>query len=323
MAGSNGRMRVVYIGGYSRSGSTLLLRLLAESPGLTAVGELFDVWKRSYRDDQLCGCGRGFHECPFWREVTQRAFGMKPAELPWAGFEARRQRVQGHASIPRLWVPALRSARYRSELRRYAGEIGRLFRAIFEVSNAEVVLESSKVPQFAWVLSEIPDVDVHMVHLIRDSRAAAFSWTRHKVRPEISWKVQAMDRHTVARSALEWSVFNTMLATRRSAFASYTLLRYEDLVEDPARELRRIETAVGAPLAYEHLVEGTAEFGTAHTASGNPSRFAVGPVRIKRDDEWVLGLAPKDRRIVTALTLPGLHRYGYAMDPGADRERAS
>ena len=173
------------------------------------------------------------------------------------------------------------------------------------------MLESSKVPQFAWILAEVPNVELHLVHLVRDSRAAAFSWTRHKVRPEISWTVQNMDRHSVVRSALEWDLFNAMLDSRRAIFSSYTLLRYEDLVEDPDRELRRIAGAVGEQIAHDGLSDGTVNLGTAHTASGNPSRFAVGPTEIRRDDEWIRELAGRDRRVVTALTLPGLRKYGY------------
>ena len=50
-------VKVVYIGGYSRSGSTLLLQLLSGMPAVTAIGELHDVWRRSLRENQLCGCG--------------------------------------------------------------------------------------------------------------------------------------------------------------------------------------------------------------------------------------------------------------------------
>jgi hypothetical protein len=316
-AAAAGPRKVVYIGGYSRSGSTLLLRLLAQTPDLTAVGELFDIWRRSYRDDQLCGCGEAFRSCPFWRDVTLKAFGTEPERIDWAAYHAWRQAAQGYPAIPRLWIPPLRSRRFRGELARYVHVMERLFGAIFDVGESRVVLESSKVPQFAWILGEMADVEVHMVHLVRDSRATAYSWTRHKVRPEISWKTQAMDRHPVARSALEWDLFNVMLGTQRQPFASYTLVRYEDLVQDPVRELRRIEAAVGEPIATEDLGSGTVSLGTAHTASGNPARFTVGPVKIARDDEWRDKLPPAPRAAVTALTLPGLLRYRYPIGSGS------
>jgi hypothetical protein len=47
------RTKLLYIGGYSRSGSTLMLRVLGELPGFVAVGELFDIGDRSYRQNRL------------------------------------------------------------------------------------------------------------------------------------------------------------------------------------------------------------------------------------------------------------------------------
>ena len=63
-------IKLVYIAGYPRSGSTLLLRLLGAAPGYFAIGELHEVWLRSFIEDQLCGCGRSFSECDFWEQVV-------------------------------------------------------------------------------------------------------------------------------------------------------------------------------------------------------------------------------------------------------------
>jgi hypothetical protein len=310
-------LKVVYIGGYSRSGSTLLLRLLAESEGLVAVGELFDIWARSFGEDQLCGCGKSFHACPFWRAVTIEAFGVPPEQVPAERYGAQRRRVQGHPSIPRLWMPMLRSAGYQRELGRYVGLLKRLYESVSEVSGDQIVLDSSKVPQYSWVLAEMmPAVELHMIHLVRDSRAAAFSWRKIKLRPEISWKAQAMDRHSVARSALEWDLFNLMLWSRRHRYSSYTVVRYEDLTLDPAAELLRISQALGSPLTPVVSEESRhVHLGTGHTVSGNPSRFDIGPVKIERDDEWLDNMRPRDRYVATALSVPGLRRYGYGSTP--------
>ena len=63
---------VLFIVGASRSGSTLLERLLNELPGVMSVGELQRVWRRGFVENQLCSCGQPFHDCPFWGEVRQR-----------------------------------------------------------------------------------------------------------------------------------------------------------------------------------------------------------------------------------------------------------
>ena len=315
------RTKILYVGGYSRSGSTLLLRLLGELPGLVAVGELFDIWDRSYKQNQLCGCGRAFHECPFWREVTLKAFDREPADLPANDYQIQRRRVRGTASVGRLWLPMLRSAGYRAELRSYAQTLERLYGAIAAVSEARFIIDSSKEPHQAWVLREAPGVELHVVHQVRDSRAVAFSWRRHKARPEIHWRAQDMDRHTVTRSSLEWDVHNFLVSTRRSSLASYTLVRYEDLVTQPEVVLGRIGRAIGETWDLSALLEGhELSLRPSHTASGNPSRFAVGSTSIRRDDEWIEKMSRSERLLSTALTAPGLVRYRYPLGSRSPKE---
>lgn len=303
---------MIYIGGYSRSGSTLMLRLMGELPGVVAVGELFDIWHRSYGENQLCGCGVAFADCPFWREVTLRAYSRRPSELPVCEWEELRRRVQGYGALPRLlWAP-LRSRRYRMELKRYAGILEQLYHGISDVSQARYIVDSSKVPQFAWLVGEIPGVQLHLVHLVRDSRATAFSWRREKIRPEITGKVQLMERHTVVRSSIEWNIFNLLLRQHKDAVASYTLVRYEDFVADTQAALESIGSAVGAK--WDVGWSGTGALPSvkvAHTASGNPIRFEVGNLSVRRDDEWVTRMSRMHRLVATTLTAPGLRRYGY------------
>ena len=310
MSGSARSTKVLYIGGYSRSGSTLLLRLLGEHPGVAAVGELFDVWDRNYLKNQLCGCGLGFRDCAFWRQVTARVFDCTPGHVPAARLHRQRSRVQGHSKIPALWLPELRSPRFRRELRSYAMVLDGLYTAVREVSGSEVIVDSSKVPQYAWVLAEAPGIELHMVHLVRDSRATAFSWQRQRIRPEITAKRTYMDTHSLVRSASEWSLFNYLVRSRRSSYASYTLIKYEDLVASPRSELQKVVQAAGLACRSDHVPDS---LGVSHTASGNPGRFRVGHLGISLDAEWMHAMSGADRTIVTALTAAGLTRYRYPL----------
>jgi hypothetical protein len=155
---------------------------------------------------------------------------------------------------------------------------------------------------------------MHVVHQVRDSRAVAFSWRRHKARPEIHWKAQEMDRQSVIRSSLEWSVHNFLVSTRQSTLASYSLVRYEDLVARPEVELERIGRAIGQTWDLGSLLGGhELSFRPSHTASGNPSRFSVGRITIRGDDEWMEKMPRSQRLLSTALTAPGLVRYEYPL----------
>src|ERR1700761_6524306 len=69
------RVTVVYLGGFGRSGSTLVERVLGAAAGWTNVGELVDLARSVAPADELCGCGLRFSRCPVWVEVGRRAFG--------------------------------------------------------------------------------------------------------------------------------------------------------------------------------------------------------------------------------------------------------
>ena len=66
---------VLFIGGLGRSGSTLVDRVLGQTPGVCSVGELVFLWERGLLANERCGCGEPFDGCPFWKEVGVRAFG--------------------------------------------------------------------------------------------------------------------------------------------------------------------------------------------------------------------------------------------------------
>ena len=71
---SEAPVRVLYIGGEGRSGSTVLSAVLGNHEGYVPVGELPDVWLALLRNDR-CGCGEPFATCPFWTAVGDLAFG--------------------------------------------------------------------------------------------------------------------------------------------------------------------------------------------------------------------------------------------------------
>lgn len=304
------QVRVLFIGGYARTGSTLLDRLLGQIEGLESFGEVRHVWDRGFLGNQLCGCGTPFLECPFWREVVDVAFGG------FDGVDARaisriKRSVDAFWDIPRLLTGA-RTATYRRRMDAYRNALASLYGGMQRVSGAKYLVDSTKDPQHAYVLRSIPGFDVRFVHLVRDSRPVAYSWQRVRRRPEVVWEPRDMPRYPPVRSALAWDLANVAAeATRRLGFP-YVLIRYEDLVRNPRAELNRILGALDLgsdELAY--LGPNTARLGIAHTVAGNPVRFRAGEIEIRPDDEWVRGMRPFRRAVVTVLTWPLLERYGY------------
>ena len=171
-------IRVLYIGGLGRSGSTLVERLAGQLAGACAVGELVHLWERGIRLGERCGCGAPFGRCPFWEQAGKTAFGGWD-EVDPGRVAALRSRVDRNRHIPALARPG--SARPRAgagELAEYTSYYARLYAAIAEVSGAELVIDSSKHPSLAHCLRWQDGVDLRVLHLVRDSRAVAYSWGR-------------------------------------------------------------------------------------------------------------------------------------------------
>jgi hypothetical protein len=304
------KISVLYIGSCSRSGSTLLDRMLGQVEGCFSVGELSRIWDRGFQKNQLCGCGKPFRECEFWNEAAREAYGGMEA-LDVAEVLAVKRRVESVRSLPGLYFSG-GSAGFRSRFRRYSEVLYRLYHGIQKASGCRVIIDSSKEPSHGYVLNAVSGLDLHVVHLVRDSRAVAFSWRRQKRRPEIHWKEEDMERFGLAWTSMKWNIVNLSVDLLKRRTSSHGMLNYETLSSSPnetlAGILRRLgwgEEEIAATLG-KGLV-----FGVNHTVSGNPMRFEKGELRIRTDEEWKSKMTHLRKFLVTALTFPLLWKYGY------------
>jgi hypothetical protein len=300
--------RVLFLSGLGRSGTTVLERVLGGLPGTCSVGELVHLWRRGVLDDETCGCGEPFGRCLFWTEVGRRAFGGWDPSLAHR-MEELRHRVDRTRHVLLAAAPAVR----RRERAEYVDVYTRLYRAIAETSGCPVVIDSSKHSSLAYCLRGAAGIDLRVLHVVRDSRGVAYSWTKEVLRPEATGE-DLMTRYSPSRSALLWTGHNLALTALRRLGAATRLLRYEDFMADPGATVREVAAFAGLPPGADasgFLQGRTATLGLSHTVAGNPVRFRTGPLTLRRDDDWRQRLPRGRRRLVTALTLPLLARYGY------------
>ena len=305
--------RVIFLAGLGRSGTTLLERSLAELPGVQALGEVNHLWRRSLIEDEPCGCGEAFSRCPFWQGVGERAFGGWNA-VDVAAIDAAQSQAMRLRHIPEL-ARGRRAVVSAAEL--IAEHHRRIYDAAGAVGGASVVVDSSKHPALAYVLRRDPAIDLRVVHVVRDSRGVAYSWTKQVERPEglAAGSERWMIRYSPAVSALLWLAHNSSTAMLRSLGTPVMLVRYESFVREPERTLAAVAEFADLELddnALDFVERGTIQLRPAHTASGNPLRFASGRIGIRADDVWRSQLPRRDRLLVSAITYPQLLHYGFA-----------
>ncbi|WP_283135404.1 sulfotransferase [Rhizohabitans arisaemae] len=308
--------RVVFLGGLGRSGTTLLERLLAQLPGVVALGEVVHLWERGLRRNEPCGCGVAFLDCQFWRNVGDRAFGGWD-RLDVAEILRRKRRVDRIRRIPWLAcaaVPAARIGGRRSAVADYAHLYLRLYAAASAVSGRPVVIDSSKHASLAFCL-RTADPAFRVAHVVRDSRGVAHSWAKRVERPEDG---APMTRWPPLRTGIHWLVENLAFELLSRRGVPVTPVRYEELLRAPRATLAHLAGKLGLRCddgALDFVGTGHAELSVAHTVSGNPLRFRTGRVDLRSDQAWRSRLPRLQRATVTVLTWPLLSRYGYRGSP--------
>lgn len=305
--------KVLFIGGYGRSGTTLLDRILGQIDGFFSAGEIRFLSQHALAEDRLCGCGRAFSDCDLWTEILERAYGDRRRIDP-AQQAVLRRRMRNPLERS-LTAAGRRSNRETAE--RYAELLRPLYPAIADASGARVIVDSSKEARHGWLLGNVDSIDLCIVHLVRDPRAVAYSWQRRKFDPGSG---DELPRFGLLKSGLEWNLVNSLTRQLGRRGTRFMVLRYEDLVADPASAIARVldltdETGAGIPIRDDRSIE----LGLDHTVAGNPMRFRRGEVRIEMDAEWRRRMRTFDRSLVSALTLPGLLRYRFVRDHPAPR----
>lgn len=300
--------KLLYIAGAGRSGSTLLSRMLGQFEGFAAPGELYYLWQEGFAEERKCECGGSIPRCDFWSEVlkeTERRVGrIDPAELLKLHHGVARTRHSPLRAVPGLgWLREVDES--------YAEVVRALYSSLAVVTNAAVIVDGSKLPSFALVLREFLQVDLRVLHLVRDPRAVAYSWRRKRHNPASG---RPFGRISPARSAILWNVWN-VLAERMKVGAQsvpYLRIRYEDFTACPRETLWRILNFLEESRDIESVVEGrTVRLAGGHSVGGNPNRFRTGSIPLRPDRAWLESLDRWPMLTVSALTLPLLLRYGY------------
>ena len=305
-------VKVLYVGGAGRSGSTLLDLVLGELPGFFPVGELKYVWQRGVLGNELCGCGEPFLSCPFWTEVGEKAFGG------WETFDVERvleleRAVDRHAYIPLMRARSPWPA-YGGRFSAFVEMLEELYAAIAEVSGASVVVDSTKRPSTAFLLRHLQGVDLRFVQLVRDSRGVAFSWSKRVKRPEVVEGVEFMPRYDALKASVRWMGNNSLFHVLARLGVPGIRVRYESLIREPRTEVERVVDHLAEnvpPGALDFLERSEVELKTNHIVAGNPVRLGGRTLNLRLDDAWKEQMDRRQKSLVVLLTWPLLLQYGY------------
>ena len=265
--------KLVYIGGYGRSGSTLLEYLLTASAEVVACGEVAAVVRRGPHTKRNCTCGRKAKQCPVWHFLDPRA---SAAQNRWS-----------HVDLSLALIERFSN--------RYA----------LMIDSSKTSWDAAGAP---FSLRHRLGRDFHFVHIVRDPRAVCWSAIRRGDR-----RASGLTNHLLrsAWTTLGWWAANlTCEAFRRLHPKQYLRIRYEDLARSPRDELHRLfeRMSLGPEI---HITEpGSSD--NRHQLYGNRMRHQqVSLADVAEDARWKVEMPSADRRIVSCLSWPLRRRYGY------------
>lgn len=317
-------IRVVYVMGAGRSGSTVLDTILNNHEDVIGVGELVHLFIEGSAAKENCSCGEARDACEIWRSVRERW-----SELTGLPSITQHERLMTKFTrVQRLAIPEwhrLRSGNPDPDFAKCIKQTHATYQAIAEATGKRVIIESSKNPLRAKLLCLTPGLDVRLVHLVRDARGVAWSRMKPFAKSKEGGVPQDIRPKPIHLSAGYWLFMNFLSEQVRKSFPDQpsTRIHYEDFVSSPERTLTEIGEVAGldySSVANRLLAEEPMAPG--HLYAGNRVRTA-GPIKLRSDIAWAEKLTPNQKRLTWLLAGHKLRQYGYERRPGSDHQTAS
>lgn len=302
-------IKLIYVCGYGRSGTTLFDIYLGQDPEIFGAGEIATIARHVWVNDEYCACNRPVSHCPVWAEIVDR---WKQGEGPdfLAEYRADQEYFEGLGSAFRR----LSGPRFDEFTRRTV----KLLRLMAEVSGRPILLDSSKMPGRGFALAAMKQIDLHAVHVVRDGRGVAWSLMKPYARKVESGLQKEIVPKSWAYTAVRWSLVNLVAEKlcRKLGRGRSIRVRYEDFAADPAAVVTRIMAMVRpgspTPVTAGEIVPG-------HQVAGNRLRMQPS-IRVRRDESWRREMPARQQRTFAFACAPLMLRYGYELGVEAEAE---
>ena len=298
------KIKVLYIAGFERSGSTILNRVLGQIDGFIAWGELRDIWQHGITENRYCSCKALFADCPAWQKIFNEAFnGIDQIDREEI---SRLQKATRSAVLPHHFG-LLKDELFKERTSPYLNKLEKLYHAIQTTTDSKVIVDSTKASWYGYVLSLLPSIDLYIVHIVRDPRGVCYSLEQRKRQgePECQW-------YNPLHASLSWNLKNYGVETLLNyPQERYLRINYESFMQTPQKIIKQILNLIDVEAVELPFTErSTVKMSIDHIVTGSPSsRSELGTVELKLDERWKKQMKFIDRSIVNLSTFNLQKKY--------------
>jgi len=300
------KLNVIYIAGVGRSGSTILDQMLGQIPGICSLGEVAQLWQKTIPNNAPCGCGTVITQCPLWGPVLKHLLEGPDSN---SCIQRRIEILELDKTFPRFHR-LFKTNKYVEAYVKHMHFLQKLYTTVQERTNAIYLVDSSKESYYASLINRIPNMSLHVIHLVRNPLGYAYSLKKTKWDPAQN---RLMCKRSPVQAAGRWLWVNSRVESLRSKVNSFTQVKYEDLIARPRKLLVEILQAVGyrRNIKLDFINNRVLKLKPTHSAAGNPCRYKKHEIHLSLDEEWKTHLNFKDRYLANILTLPLARKYSY------------
>jgi hypothetical protein len=263
------KVKIVYIAGYGRSGSTVLDILISKKDdSILGSGEMTYV-AEDMLSNQDCTCGHKYAQCSTWSPIANLNLTLEDCNF------LRTMESRGGV-VDLFHVPRFS----KKDSDRYKGISLKIFE---ELGQYQVIVDSSKTAHDAFwrpfLLSSVADLDVYVIHLKRDIFSVLKSvWKKS------NWSEEGKSKdrnsfHRLARTFVGWIMANYQAQRMKRLLGggNYLYVDYSDFIDNPEKIFNSIGKLIGQDFSKHAIaIKKGKEFlmSDSHNVGGNRLRLS-------------------------------------------------
>jgi len=273
-------MKLIYLLGAGRSGTTALASILGNNDTIQTIGEMHQFYDH-LRNDKKCACGQLLKDCSFWSKIISK-LPNKIVEQPNKIQELSDQ-LEYHSSLPKHLFGLHKTI----DIKTYNFFQSAILNPTLKEAGTSYLLDSAKYVGRYLALRKNPNLKITGIYIVRDVRGVVHSFQKkvQSSRKPISAIFYYLSVNLVAQFIY--------LRNKRSIIK----IRYEDLIQDPINILQKIEKKLTLDFSdIKQKIDKKGAFEIGHIIGGNRLKYNQ-TLTLSSDEKWKKEI-PRNKQIL-------------------------